>query len=102
MPLSQQFNVNPAQAAVDAMGSGSTTSLPSDSGASIGKQSADTAVRVQPLDQERMSTSRTYWANEMDTGSASPTSPIHVNPISAMRFGTKINFNAQMPQGGGQ
>lgn len=97
--LSQQFDVNPAQSAVNAMGSSSSPSVQGDSGASIGKQTPANTVHVSPLDQDRMSTSRTYWSNEADTSSATTNKAISVNPISAIRFGTKINFNAQMPQG---
>ncbi len=97
--LSTQFDVNPAQSAVNAMGSDSSASLPGDSGASIGRQTPSNTVHVNPLDQDRMGTSRTYWSNDVDTSTATATKGISVNPISAMRFGTKINFNAQMPQG---
>jgi hypothetical protein len=94
-----QFDVNPAQSAVNAMGSESSTSVQSDSGASIGKQSPATTTQVQPLDADRMSTAKTYWGNEVDSSNATTTTGIHVNPISAIRFGTKLNFDAQMPQG---
>lgn len=97
--LSTQFDVNPAQSAVNAMGSDSSPSVSSDSGAAIGKQSPNNAVHVSPLDADRLSTAKTYWGNEVDTSNATTTGGIHVNPWSAIRSGTKLNFNAQLPQG---
>jgi hypothetical protein len=97
--LSTQFDVNPAQSAVNAMGSNSTPSVSSDGGSSIGKQTANSTVHVSPLDADRLSTAKTYWGNEVDSSNATTTGGIHVNPWSAIRSGTKLNFNAQLPQG---
>jgi hypothetical protein len=81
------------------MGSDSSPSVSSDGGSSIGKQTANNTVHVSPLDADRLSTAKTYWGNDVDTSSATTTGGIHVNPWSAIRSGTKLNFNAQLPQG---